>query len=110
MAASTPKDSAAVMVTSAASLGVLQISIRECCRRISRYSGIYRPAWRINHTGVTGTGRALQAFTNFDSGADICSQCSISRAGQRSRGLAESSLGSVFGTAAVVLLPSLLAL
>jgi len=39
-AASTPRNSAAVMVTSAASSGFLQISSRECCLRTARYSGM----------------------------------------------------------------------
>jgi hypothetical protein len=33
--------------------------------RISRYSGRYRPAWRIIHTGVQSTGSRLHAFTNL---------------------------------------------
>ena len=71
MAASTPRASAAVMVTSAASAGFLQISISEYCLRTARYSGMYRPAWRMNQTGVRSTGCALQAFTKRESGADM---------------------------------------
>ena len=40
IAASTPKASAAVIVTSAASDGFLQISSSECCLRTARYSGM----------------------------------------------------------------------
>ena len=51
MAASTPRASAAVIVTSAAKAGVLQISSSECALRTALYSAIERPAWRISQTG-----------------------------------------------------------
>src|SRR5579864_3975142 len=71
MAASTPSFSAAVMVTSAAIAGVLQISRMECFLRTVRYSAMYRPAWRISQIGVTSTGSQRQARTNLELGADI---------------------------------------
>src|SRR5262249_16808864 len=53
--------STAVTVTSAARSGVLQSSRKDTLARIWRYSGIYRPAWRISHTGVYGVGSWRQA-------------------------------------------------
>src|SRR5579872_2597730 len=77
MVASMPRISAAVIVTSAASAGLLQISSSECRLRTARYSGIYRPAWRMNQTGVRSTGWDLQARTKLEFGADMNLECSI---------------------------------
>ena len=49
-------------VTSAASSGCLQISSNVYCFRMALYSAMYRPACRINQTGVASTGLRLQAF------------------------------------------------
>jgi hypothetical protein len=35
------------------------------CARSSRYSGRYRPAWRINHTGGGHTASPFNTFINF---------------------------------------------
>src|SRR5712691_9228898 len=61
IAASTPRRSTAMTVTSAASSGVLQSSKKATFARSWRYSGIYRPAWRMSHTGVYGVGSRRQA-------------------------------------------------
>ena len=58
---STPSARTGWSVTSAASSGCWQISSSEYSLRIARYSGMYRPAWRMNQTGVTSTGRRRQA-------------------------------------------------
>src|SRR4029079_10641257 len=93
MAASTFRISAAVIVTSAARLGFLQISMSEWFLRTARYSAIYRPAWRISHTGVRSTGSRLQARTSNELAADIHDYCSIwvpCRIKQASGGLSNS--------------------
>ncbi len=61
IAASTPNRSAAVTVTSVARSGFLHSSRNETLARISRYSAMYRPAWRISQTGVTSVGSRRQA-------------------------------------------------
>src|ERR1035438_9066596 len=71
MAASTLRISAASMVTWAATSGFLQISIREYCLRTARYSGMYRPAWRMNQTGVRSVGCAFAARIKREVGADM---------------------------------------
>jgi len=38
--------------------------------RTARYSGSDRPAWRMNHTGVCGTGSPRQARRNAESVTD----------------------------------------
>jgi hypothetical protein len=44
-------------VTSAAKSGVVQREMKSpAMARVARYSGKYRPAWRINHTGGGQTG------------------------------------------------------
>ena len=53
------------IVTSAATSGVLHISRKVRFVRISRYSGKYRPAWRIIHTGVQSTASRLHALMNL---------------------------------------------
>jgi len=53
IAASTANASTGWSVTWAAISGVLNISIRLCFSRMSRYAFIYLPAWRINHTGCS---------------------------------------------------------
>ena len=63
IAASTLGRSGAVIVTSAASSGVLQMSRRDSCFRTSMYSGMYLPAWRRNQTGVRSTGSLRHART-----------------------------------------------
>ena len=64
IAASTPSRCAAVTVTSAASEGVLHSSRKPTFERSSRYSGMYRPAWRINQIGVNGVGSRRHARIN----------------------------------------------
>src|SRR5947209_7831088 len=67
IAASTPRRSTAVTVTSAARSGVLQSSRKDTLARIWRYSGIYCPAWRISHTGVYGVDSWRQARSRGES-------------------------------------------
>lgn len=53
------------MVTSQASSGFWHklMKVPAFCR-VARYSGRYRPAWRIIHTGVTSTGSRIKARKN----------------------------------------------
>ena len=53
-----------LQVTCAANSGVLQSSRIECFSRNRRYSIMYRPAWRMNQTGVQSTGSRRHAFKN----------------------------------------------
>ncbi len=64
IAASTPKRSAAVTVTSAAREGVLHNSRKVVRARTSRYSLMYLPACRINQIGVKGTDSRRHARMN----------------------------------------------
>ncbi len=64
MTASTPSLRNGWIETSTASCGVLQTSKNACFARISRYSGRYRPAWRIIHTGTRGRASPRQARRN----------------------------------------------
>src|SRR5271165_189858 len=87
IAASTWRISAASIVTCAATFGFLQISISEYCLRIARYSAIYRPAWRMNQTGVRTVGWALAARTKRELRADMgLSNVAFSTCGVRARG------------------------
>jgi hypothetical protein len=61
MAASTPNRSAANTVTSATRSGFLHRSRKGVRSRISRYSRMYRPAWRISQTGGAGSTSRRQA-------------------------------------------------
>src|SRR5262249_31414433 len=68
--ASTPKTLYGWSDTSAARSGFLQSSRKETFARISRYSFMYRPAWRIIQTGVRSTGwrrhaRSSLSFMRF---------------------------------------------
>ncbi|GAA3867639.1 hypothetical protein GCM10022227_26500 [Streptomyces sedi] len=45
---------------------VQESSMAMPCRTL-RYSGNERPAWRMNHTGVCGTGSRRHAFRNTES-------------------------------------------
>ncbi len=62
IAASTSMRRTGCIVTVVASSGDRQMSSSERRLRISRYSGMYRPACRMNHTGVRSTGSRLHAF------------------------------------------------
>src|SRR5205809_5718812 len=64
MTASTPSLRKGWMETSTASCGVLHTSRNACFARISRYSGRYRPAWRIIQTGTRGRTSPRQARRN----------------------------------------------
>ena len=64
IAASTPRRSAAVTVTSVARPGSLQRSRNGTFERTAWYSGMYRPACRMSQTGVTSVGSRRQAFRN----------------------------------------------
>src|SRR4051812_3647327 len=72
MAASTPRRSTGWIVTSAARSGVLQSSRNPTFDRIARYSGKYRPACRMNQTGVQSGSSRLQA-RRYRSARDIAS-------------------------------------
>jgi hypothetical protein len=61
IAASTPSRVTVAIITSAASRGVLQSSRNPTRSRTARYSGRYRPACRMSHTGVRSTGSRRQA-------------------------------------------------
>src|SRR5579871_2757448 len=61
IAASTSSSSTGCKVTVAARSGRLQISRIPCRSRIWRYCRRYRPACRINQTGLTSVGRRRQA-------------------------------------------------
>ncbi len=67
MAASTPKRRTGCSVISTTSSGVAQASSIAVPSRSLRYSGSARPAWRMNHTGVCGTGCLRQARTKAES-------------------------------------------
>ena len=71
MAASMPRISAAVIVTSAARAGFLQISRSECCLRDRAVLRHVASGLRMNQTGVRLTGRDLQARTKLELGADM---------------------------------------
>ena len=64
IAASTSRISTGWSVTAAARSGRLHISRMPWCARIARYSFMYRPACRMNHTGRTSVGRRRQASRN----------------------------------------------
>src|SRR3954469_10972247 len=64
MAASTPWRRTGCRVISAASSGWRTASRMLPVPRMARYSGSDRPAWRMNHTGVWGTGWRRQAWRN----------------------------------------------
>src|ERR1039457_2684889 len=64
MAASTSSISMGCRVTVAARSGRLQISRMPCFSRIWRYCFRYRPACRMNHTGLTSVGLRRQASGN----------------------------------------------
>src|SRR5262249_43434798 len=61
MAASTAKRRTGWSVTSTARAGVLHTSRMLWPARTSWYSARYRPAWRMNHTGVQSTGSRRHA-------------------------------------------------
>src|SRR6058998_372171 len=62
IAASRGNRSRGCSVTSAASEGVLHKARKlPARRRVSLYSGRYRPAWRISHTGVYAVGSLKSA-------------------------------------------------
>src|SRR5947208_13104043 len=77
IAASTPRMSTGCSVTSAARSGVLQSSRKLTFSRTARYSGRYRPAWRINQIGVLSTGLRKHASMN---------RCAMRRRVSRSAG------------------------
>ena len=52
------------MVISTVSSGFMQDSSMPTPSRMARYSGSERPAWRMNHTGVCGTGSPRAARRN----------------------------------------------
>ncbi len=54
-------------VISLTSSGRMQDSSMGMPSRTFRYSGSERPAWRMNHTGVCGTGSCRQARRNAES-------------------------------------------
>ncbi|GAA4013917.1 hypothetical protein GCM10022232_65460 [Streptomyces plumbiresistens] len=57
--------------------------------RTLRYSGSERPACRMNHTGVCGTGSRLHAFMKADSYVAVCcgvAGLSLALTGQVSHG------------------------
>src|SRR3990167_620059 len=70
IAASTPRRSTGWSVTSAAASGFRHISRKPNRSRIARYSGMYRPAWRMSQTGVCGTGSRRAARRNGASSSD----------------------------------------
>src|SRR5208337_4993512 len=77
MAASTPRISAAVTVTSVARSGRLQSSRNGTFERIARYSAMYRPACLINQIGVTSARSRRQALRKglFQSGLITLACC-----------------------------------
>ena len=64
MAASTPYRRTGCRVISTTRSGVMQDSSMPTPWRRARYSGSERPACRMNHTGVCGTGSPRAAFRN----------------------------------------------
>src|SRR5690348_14696264 len=65
IAASIPNRRIGCRVASAASSGVRQNAMKLSARaRNARYSGRYRPAWRISHHGVRLTGAPVSARTS----------------------------------------------
>ncbi len=64
MAASTPYLRTGWSVSSAASSGERTASSRLASPRRALYSGSERPAWRMNQTGVCGTGSLRHARRN----------------------------------------------
>ena len=71
MAASTSIRRTGWSVTSVASSGARQMSSREYRSRSARYSAMYRPACRMNHTGVASTCSRRQALRKRDSVTDV---------------------------------------
>src|SRR5262245_31028941 len=67
IAASTSMRRIGWSVTSVARSGWRQISSSECRARKARYSAMYRPACRMNQTGVASTGSRRQAFRKRES-------------------------------------------
>src|SRR5437879_2808557 len=67
MAASTPSARWAERVTSAARAGVLQSSMNVTLPRTAMYSGRYRPACRMIHTGVVSVFSRRQALRKRES-------------------------------------------
>src|SRR5512143_2697657 len=61
MAASTPRRRTGWSVISQASSGVRHEARKSCRSRSSRYSGRYRPAWRMIQVGVRSTASPAQA-------------------------------------------------
>ena len=64
IAASTPCRRTGCRVISVTRSGRRQDSSMPMPSRTRRYSGSDRPAWRMNHTGVCGTGSPRQARRN----------------------------------------------
>ena len=67
MAASTPRMSTGWRVTSAARSGVLHRVRKDTLARTALYSGRYRPACLMNHTGVQSGFSPLHALMNLSS-------------------------------------------
>ena len=66
-------------VTAVARSGARQISRSEYLSRIARYSARYRPAWRMNQTGVTSTGSRLHARRKRSPGPGLTPQPACGR-------------------------------
>ena len=64
MAASTPYRRTGWRVISVTMSAFMQDSSMLVPSRRARYSGSERPAWRMNHTGVCGTGSPRTALRN----------------------------------------------
>ena len=67
IAASTPWRRTGCRVISVTRSGRRQDSSMPTPSRNARYSGSERPAWRMNHTGVWGTGWRRAARTSTES-------------------------------------------
>src|SRR6478609_7983230 len=67
MAASTPYRRTGCIVISVTRSGRMHESSIAMPSRTLRYSGSERPAWRMNHTGVCGTGSRRHALRKAES-------------------------------------------
>ncbi|GAA3040102.1 hypothetical protein GCM10020000_18240 [Streptomyces olivoverticillatus] len=76
MAASTPWRRTGCRVISVTRSGRMQESSMGMPSRTLRYSGSERPAWRMNQTGVCGTGSRRQARMKAESCAAVRPVCS----------------------------------
>src|SRR5438045_7140101 len=88
MAASSGKRRSGCSVTSHASSGVLASARKlPALRRVSLYSGRYRPACRMIQTGVYGVGSRISARSNVSlrMGGIISSQAAIEECADRFR-------------------------